>query len=292
MEGIEVDPTTATSLELGRRPFVGLAAAAAAGIGSVARAVAQGASPLGQSHDPLVPENDPAIVSDRVTLTVDGSPLAAYAAWPKQCGPRTPSVVIVMHIWGVDTSIRDVVRRFAAANFAAIAPDLYSGYGAPSGDGSTDIATFRPYAHRLAPERYVAQLRAGADWLASRFASTKTGILGFCMGGHIALVTAVETGTRFAAVCPFYGSPDGVDPHAVAIPVCGSYGGRDTSIPPASVRAFASALHVPNDIRIYDEAGHAFFDDQRASYVASAAADAWTRTLAFLQKYSTEPACS
>jgi carboxymethylenebutenolidase len=292
MDRFDVDPTRATSLDVGRRSFVGIAAAATAGIGSVARGLAQPAPAMGQTHAPLVPESDPSIAFDRPVLTVDGSTVAAYAAWPKQADATTPSVVVVMHVWGVDTSIRDVVRRFAAAGFGAIAPDLYARFNGPVGDGATDVGTFRQYARQLDPKQYVADLRAGADWLATRFPSTKTGIMGFCMGGHIALVVATETGNRFAAVCPFYGSPEGIDPHAIAIPVCGSYGARDTSIPVAAVRAFAAALTVPNDIRIYDEAGHAFFDDQRASYVASAATDAWKRTIAFLQKYSVEPACS
>ncbi len=292
MNGFDVDPTRATSLDVGRRSFVGIAAAAAAGIGSVAPGLTQPAAPMGQTHAPLVPENDPSIATNRPLLNVDGTTVAAYAAWPKQADAGTPSVVVVMHIWGVDTSMRDVVRRFAAGGFAAIAPDLYARSNGPIGDGAADVATFRQYARQLDPKQYVADLRAGADWLAARFPSTKTGIMGFCMGGHIALVVASETANRFAAVCPFYGTPDGIDPHAIAIPVCGSYGARDTSIPVAAVRAFAAALTVPNDIRIYDEAGHAFFDDQRASYVASAAADAWKRTLAFLQKYSGEPASS
>ena len=42
-----------------------------------------------------------------------------------------------------------------------------------------------------------------------------------------------------------------------------------------------------HDFKIYDEAGHAFFDDTRSSYVPSAAADAWTRTLAWFKKYLT-----
>ena len=285
MQGFEVDPTRATSPDLGRKAFVGIAAAATAGAASVARGLAQPSPPMGQPHPPLVSENDPSVATDRVTLTVGDGSMHAYAAWPKQSDARTPSVVVVMHIWGVDTSIRDVVRRFAAAGFAAIAPDLYSSFNAPSGDGATDSGTFRPFARQLDAQHNVAGLRAGADWLAARFAQTKTGIMGFCMGGHIALATAVATGTRFVAVCPFYGSPEGIDPNAIAIPVCGSYGARDTSIPVAAVHAFQAALHVPNDIRIYDEAGHAFFDDQRKSYVASAASDAWTRTIACFNKY-------
>ena len=40
------------------------------------------------------------------------------------------------------------------------------------------------------------------------------------------------------------------------------------------MRAFFAALPVAHDLRIYDEAGHAFMDDHRPWYVACAAADA------------------
>ena len=69
------------------------------------------------------------------------------------------------------------------------------------------------------------------------------------------------------------------------MPVCGSYGARDTSIPTADVKTLQERLTVPNDIKVYDEAGHAFFDDTRPSYVASAAADGWTRALAWFERY-------
>jgi carboxymethylenebutenolidase len=74
---------------------------------------------------------------------------------------------------------------------------------------------------------------------------------------------------------------------SIHIPLVGNYGGRDNSIPPANVRAFAAKLTVPNDIKIYDEAGHGFNDDTRSSYVPSAASDAWTRTLAWFRRYLT-----
>ncbi len=54
-----------------------------------------------------------------------------------------------MHVWGVDASIRDIVRRYAKAGFAAIAPDLYARFGAPNGDGATDYTIFRPYSQKL-----------------------------------------------------------------------------------------------------------------------------------------------
>ncbi len=286
MQQAEVDPTQAPSEKLNRRLFVGISAAATVAV----PALALGEQPaLGHTHPPLAAENDPAIVVEHVTLARPDGAVPAYAAWPAGAGPGTPSVVVVMHVWGVDTSIRDCVRRLAKAGFAAIAPDLYARFGAPNGDGASDFTIFRPFSARLDRSQYDGDLRAAAELLAKKFPGTKTGIMGFCMGGRVALLAAQDNGSFFAAVAPFYGPLKDVDPKALTVPVCGSYGARDTSIPADDVRAFAASLTVPNDVRIYDEAAHAFFDDQRPSYVASAAADAWARTIAFFTKYLGPP---
>jgi carboxymethylenebutenolidase len=99
------------------------------------------------------------------------------------------------------------------------------------------------------------------------------------------LEQAIDNGDFFVAAAPFYGAVKGIDPTKVQMPICGSYGQRDTSIPADEVVAWAKALHVPNDVHEYPEAGHAFFDDQRGAYVPGAAADAWQRALAFFAKY-------
>ncbi|MGC1379452.1 MAG: dienelactone hydrolase family protein [Candidatus Baltobacteraceae bacterium] len=273
---------------MNRRAFVGVSAAAAAVTASNAPALAQ-TSPLGKTHPPLVPEGDPAIVVDRAKLERPDAKIDAYAAWPAGASTSVPSVVVIMHVWGVDTSIRDVVRRLAKAGFAAIAPDLYARFGAPSGDGASDYTVFRPYSHRLDRAQYGDDIRAAALWLRAKFPRTKVGLLGFCMGGRIVLTQTIDNAHLFGAACPFYGPIADIDPTAVAVPVCGSYGARDTSIPAESVLAFQSKLTVPNDFRIYDNAGHAFFDDQRPSYDAEAAADAWKRSIAFLEAHLGKP---
>lgn len=278
----EIDPTQAASVHLKRRTFVGISTAAALAASSPAASTQEA---LGQPHRPLVAEDDPSIVVDRVELKSLGATVPSYAAWPVSAGAGTSSVVVIMHVWGVDTSIRDVVRRLAKAGFAAIAPDLYARFGAPSGDAATDYTIFRPYAQRLDRNEWLGDVSAAALWLRAKFPGTKTAITGFCMGGKLALIAAIEESSLFSVVAPFYGAVADIDPKTIRIPVCGSYGGRDSGITAQSVRAFAAALTVPNDIRIYDEAGHAFFDDQRASYVASAAADAWNRTRACFKNY-------
>lgn len=278
----EIDPTRAPDPTFNRRVFVGISAAATL----TASTVTAGAQEqLGKPHPPLVPENDPATAVERVELALPDALVPAYAAWPAGAKPGTPSVVVIMHVWGVDATIRDTVRRYAKAGFAAIAPDLYARFGAPNGDGATDYTIFRPFSQKLDRKQYAGDIRAAAAWLATKFPGTKTGITGFCMGGRIALLAATDDADVLRAVAPFYGPLKDVDPKALRVPVCGSYGARDTGIPVDEVRAFFAALTVPSDSRIYDDAGHAFFDDTRPSYVADAAADAWKRTIAFFETY-------
>lgn len=298
----DLDPLSSTSPDFNRRAFVGIAGGTALAGTSIARALAQ-SDALGKLHPPLVAEDDPGIAHGWVTLSRPDGPIRAYQAAPLNAGPSTPGVVVVMHIWGVDTSIRDVVRRLAKAGYAAIAPDLYARYNPPAGDGATDYKPFGEISAKLNDAQVDGDVRAAATWLHERHPLAKTGVTGFCMGGAITLRQAVDNGDVFSAAAVWYGkvryatgsgaaSNDGpITPMALAyadeihIPVAGNFGERDTSIRGDDVRALAAKLRVPHDIKVYPQAGHAFFDDQRDSYVASAADDAWRRTLAFFAKY-------
>ncbi len=268
---------------MNRREFAGLAAGVATATAAIPqRAISQSA--LGKPHPPWVAEDDPAITVERAQLRRPDGVLNAYAAYPKVVTANTPGIVIVMHIWGVDAQIRDTVRRFAKSGFNCIAPDLYSRANPPSGDDATDITPFRPLAAGLVRKQYDGDLRAGGLHLLAKSPQCKLGVSGFCMGGHIALIQALDNSDVFDSVAPFYGAVKDIDPTQIHIPVCGSYGEKDTSIPAEEVRTWRGLLRVPNDVRIYPSAGHAFFDDTRSSYVASAADDAWKRTFDFFKE--------
>jgi carboxymethylenebutenolidase len=267
---------------MNRREFAGIAAGAAATATMPSRALGQ-TQVLGQPHSPIVAEDDPSIIVERAQLRRPDGMVNAYAAYPKNLRPNTPGVVISMHIWGVDEQIRDTVRRYAKIGFSCIAPDLYSRMNAPSGDGSTNVDEFRPFAAQLARKQYDGDMRAAGLHVLSKSPQCKLGITGFCSGGHIALIQALDNADVFDAVAPFYGAVKDIDPAEIHIPVCGSYGEKDQSIPADDVRAWRAALRVTNDVRIYPSAGHAFFDDTRKSYVASAADDAWKRTIKFFK---------
>ncbi len=292
------DPTRATSITLGRRAFAVLSATAAAG-GTIAAALADGTG-FGKPHPPIVAEDDATIAVTRPAITYGARSIDAYAAVPNGRKPIA-AVVVVQAIWGVDAQLRDVVRRFAKEGYAAIAPDLYTGLGAPSGDGASDFAPYRAIATKLSDDVVDADVAAAAAFV-RRDARTKVGVVGFCMGGGITLRQTVDNAASFAAASIFYGkvrygttddkgtiTPIALEYAAdVGVPLAGSWGERDTSIKAEDVRALdarLTALGKPHDVRVYGEAGHAFFDDTRASYVASAAASAWTRTLAWFGQH-------
>ena len=93
-----------------------------------------------------------------------------------------------------------------------------------------------------------------------------------------------------AAAVMFYGGPES-DAATIAklqAPLQGHFGGTDDGIPADRVEAFKTALAKAGktaEIFVYPGAGHAFMNETRPSYHADAARTAWTRAVAFLQKY-------
>jgi carboxymethylenebutenolidase len=292
-----IDPTAAPS-GVNRRAFVGLSAGmAVAAPAGIAAAGAQ--SEYGKPHPPIVGEDDPAITISRPMLVRPDTAIDSYAAMPKTITPTTPCVVVIQHIWGVDAQIRDTVRRYAKAGYIAIAPDLFARSNVPPGDGSSDIGPFRAPAGALTDDVVHGDALAARTWALLQAPKAKVGITGFCMGGGIVLKQVIGT-KDYAAASMFYGD---VRPGAkrdepttpatfaytakITTPLMGSFGARDTGIKADDVRAMFATLTAPHDVKVYDEAGHAFFDDTRGSYVPSAASDAWTRTQGWFKKYLT-----
>jgi carboxymethylenebutenolidase len=284
------DPTRATAPDLNRRAFVGLGAGAAA-LGATA-VPAFAADALGKPHAPLVPEDDPALTIGRPKIVYGERTLDAYSAQPKDRTRIGGAIVVVQHVWGVDAQIRDTVRRLALEGYAVVAPDLYTGLGAPSGDGASDFTLFGPFSAKLVDDVVDKDLAASASWALhdadparAHKPALRAGITGFCGGGGIALRQTIVNPTVFSAAAIWYGKVANSNPDAVKAPLLGSFGARDTSIPAEAVREFFSKLAVPHDVKIYDSAGHAFFDDTRAAYDPAAAADSWKRALVWFGRY-------
>jgi carboxymethylenebutenolidase len=218
-----------------------------------------------------------------VEYKAGGETVKAYLALPPT-GPARGGVVVVHEWWGLNEQIRGVADRLAASGYIAIVPDLYRG----------QVATEAEEAHELMrglqEERASSILRAAGAYLRSteEGAGHKVASLGFCMGGRLALVAALD-GPQISGVVMFYGRPVLEKERLASLktPVLGLFGAEDRGISPDDARAFESAVRETGneiEVRIYDGAGHAFFNDTRSSYNEKAARDAWSRALAFLER--------
>lgn len=220
--------------------------------------------------------------------------MPGYLAVPDD-GRQHPGVVVIQEYWGLVPHIKEVTDRFANAGFIALAPDLYHGKEAKEPDEA------RKMSMALDRNRAVGEIHAAARYLSRMDSVTpkKIGVVGWCMGGGLALSAAagdVDTGvpdTRVADIgtaVAFYGRPlSPEDTKRLRVPILGLYGENDHGIPVQAVREFESELkkaQVPHEIHIYPGAGHAFFNDTRAeAYRPEAAHDAWQRTLDWFHKY-------
>jgi carboxymethylenebutenolidase len=281
---------------LDRAGFLGVAAAAAATTGF---ADAQ-TSDFGKPHPPIVAEDDPAIVVQRIKLQRPDAAINAYVAMPATVDATTPGVVMSIHIWGIDAQYRDMARRLAKAGYIAIVPGLFDRITAVPGDAPADMAVYQAAAKAMyAAGTEQGDLIAAHDWLKAKAPSGKIGIYGNCMGGGMAL-QALVANQRFAAASILYGyvradrktsQPPPPDAFAwapkVTAAVIGSYGADDASISWDDVQAAYGAMSGPHDVKLYPGAAHAFLDDTRPSYRPGPAADAWARQMAWFSKYLT-----
>lgn len=212
----------------------------------------------------------------------DGQETPGYLATPGGEGPF-PGIIAIQEWWGLVGHIKDVADRFAAEGFVVLAPDLYHGQSAEEPDEA------RKLAMALDRQRAIREIAAAADYLASLEALSpkRVGVVGWCMGGGLALSAAAHNG-RVGAVACFYGRPlEAADTARIRVPVLGLYGELDAGIPQSLVHDFEKQLErqgTQHEFHVYAGAQHAFFNDGRVhSYHPEASADAWQRTLAWFR---------
>ncbi|PLS80113.1 MAG: hypothetical protein CYG59_09675 [Chloroflexi bacterium] len=225
----------------------------------------------------------PEYTGQMVEFQTNGVTASGYLARP-QDDERHPAVVVLQEWWGLNDHIKAVADRFAAAGFVALAPDLYGGRA------TTEPDEARKLAMALDMQRAVKDMVGAVNYLCGLSNTTKIGVVGFCMGGSLALVLAAHT-PRIGAAVSFYGGRplEEADARQIDAPVLAFYGGRDQGIPPERIehnRELWTRHTIQHEIVVYPEAEHAFFNDTRPGiFDPVAAADAWQRMLAFFRTH-------
>ena len=202
----------------------------------------------------------------------------AYLAEP--AGPSKGGVVVIQEIFGVNSHIRDVADRVAAAGYTAIAPALFDAVepGIELGYDQAGVTRGIELMGKVGFERPIQDVAAAAKRIA---AAGKVGTVGFCWGGTVAYAAAIQLGLPSVS---YYGGGNTyfVDQKATA-PLMFHYGEKDDHIS-ADDRAKVHAANPDAPLYVYP-AGHGFNCDQRGSYDAASAKLAWERTLAFFAQH-------
>lgn len=239
--------------------------------------------------------------ADLSVQTSDG-PLQVFLARPSAgAGPRA-GVVVIHEAMGLNDHIRDVARRFAAAGFDALAPELYTRIGPPDGGDMQSIVT---KMQALPDAQVVRDLDACAAHLRGLDdASGRVGCVGFCAGGRYTLLLACSSDRVDAAIDCWGGnvtfaSPDTpVTPNRpvpvvdlfdrLSCPVLLVGGAEDGNPSPEVLREVHARLQAAGKdatLRIFDDAGHAFFADYRPSYREAAAFALWPEMVGFFERH-------
>lgn len=224
------------------------------------------------------------MTGNMITFAANGETASAYLALPP--GGTGPALIVLQEWWGLVDHIKHVTERFAAAGFVAMAVDLYRGEQAKSPDDAKRLLM------ALDIGETAKALRGAALYLRAHSAVTtsKVGVLGFCLGGQLALFAATEHPDVIDAVVDFYGIFNAritVDLSTLRAPVQAHFGEHDPSCPREKIEALMAgiaAAGVPHELHMYDS-GHAFFNDTRpTAYNEAAATLAWSRSIEFLQR--------
>ncbi len=218
----------------------------------------------------------------------NGTSGQGYIATPSDGAHSTTGIIVLQEWWGLVDQIKRTCDRFAEAGFTALAPDLYHGTTVPLTE--PDEAGKVMMALRM--ESAATDLSGAVDELVRRTGRSQVGVIGFCMGGGLALVLGTQRPDAIKAVVPAYGLipwPDArPDYSKLDAAVLVHAAELDDYFTPEAARALASELGgFGNDVELhlYPSAGHAFFNEDRPeAYDHDSAELLWDRTVAFFRE--------
>jgi carboxymethylenebutenolidase len=226
--------------------------------------------------------------------TSDGA-MPAFEALPD--GDPKGGIVVVQEAFGITAHIEHIATRLAEVGWRAIAPAFFHRQGSPV-LAYDDFDAVMPLMKELNAEGVAIDLNAAFDYFTSTgLSALQTGIVGFCMGGSVTFHAA--TLRKLGAAVTFYGGgvaegrfglPSLIDQAAsLQTPWLGLYGDIDQGIPSADVdqlRQKTAGAKVPTEIVQYPDADHGFnCNDRPAVFNPTAAADAWSRTLSWFDRF-------
>jgi carboxymethylenebutenolidase len=220
-----------------------------------------------------------------VSFPSNGDSCDGYLALPESGSGA--GVIVIQEWWGLVDHIKDLADRFAAEGFVALAPDFFHGAATDEPDEAQRLLM------GLAMDRAAKDIQGAAQYLAGRDEVTGNGVgvVGFCMGGSLAMWSGALADEVKVAV-GFYPAI----PWEKMAPTWGNYTNKSAMIHASEEDGTSKADGIQaavkgiqeagGDVEVYDYPGssHAFFNDQRPEvYSKENSEQAWRRTLDLLK---------
>jgi carboxymethylenebutenolidase len=222
--------------------------------------------------------------TDTVQFPAGKETASGFLATPEKPG-RYPGLIVIHEWWGLNDWVKGQTEKLAAEGYVALAVDLYHGQVATNPDDAEKLT------QSVQDDQAIADLNGAFTYLAGRsdVDHDHIGAIGWSMGGAYALEFAMNQ-PRLSACVVNYGTlpTDPTDIMTIYAPVLGNFGADDHGVTPEDVNSFEKSMTTLRrrvDIKIFDGAGHGFENpNNTAGYRPAAAAEAWTRTINFLNK--------
>ena len=206
-----------------------------------------------------------------VEVPVDGGTMGGFLARGGKCG-----IVMLQEIFGVNEAMQEKARKFAEDGFTVLVPDLFWRLQprVSLGYSEEDRKQGFGYMQKFDFAAGIRDIAAAARWLEGE-TKGKVGVIGFCLGGRLAV--AATAAYPFAAVASFYGVKLEADPErlqAVQVPMQVHVGDKDAHVPMEAVQKIRELVkEKPNaEVFVYPGAQHGFFNAVRADVFSPEAA--------------------
>ena len=209
----------------------------------------------------------------------DGKSASGFYAEP--AAANAPGIVVIQEWWGLNDQIKRVGKQWTDAGYRVLVPDLYHGEKALDEKEAEHKMNELDFGDAATQD-----IRGALQYLKAD--SDKVGVIGFCMGGVLAVLSAMHNDETDAAVS-WYGIPpeEAGDPGTISVPLQCHFAEQDTFFPIDQADAFEEKLkaaNVPYEAFRYD-APHAFGNEDWDYYDAEASKAAWQRSMAFFEKH-------
>lgn len=233
-----------------------------------------------------VQDDDPRLNSEMITydspkggLKIDG-----LLSSPKDIKGKLPGIIVVHENRGLNPYIKDVGKRTALEGFISLASDALTPLGGYPGNDDEGRTMQRKRDRLEMLEDFVAAYNYVKN---HKNCTGRVGVVGFCFGGWISNMMAVQVSDLGAAV-PYYGrQPNDEMAAQIKAPLLLQYGDLDKRVN-AGWPAFEKVLKankVEHTAHFYPNANHGFHNNTTPRFDKEAADLSWERTIAFFNKH-------